>query len=122
MLLPIMMKLSSSARQSTDIVEGELDVLEIRARTENTAAILKEKDQDPNRTGWDGIISSSTDIEMQINPTEHSSHVRFETKNWCANPAFPPSLFLGYPRAPHPNLRNLAESYESESGRESAWM
>ena len=65
----------SSTRQSTDIIENDSDVLEVRKGAEKTAAILNEKDQDPNLIGWDGIFSSSPGIAMQVNPTELSSQV-----------------------------------------------
>ena len=61
--------------QSTDIIEKESDVLEVKKGAEKTAAILNEKGQDPNLIGWDSIIPSSPDIAMQVNPTEHSSQV-----------------------------------------------
>lgn len=84
---------SSSARQSTHIKEKQSDVekgmsngeildasaatekLEVKKEARNTAAMLNEKDQDPNLMGWDGMVSSSPDLTMQVNPTEHSSQV-----------------------------------------------
>ena len=84
---------SSSARQSTHIKEKELDVekgmsngenvdasaasekLEVKKQAQNTAATLNGKDQDPNLIGWDGMFSSSPDLAMQVNPTNHSSQV-----------------------------------------------
>ena len=66
---------SSSARQSTDIIENEVDVLEVRKRTERTAAILNEKNQDSSLIGFNGIISPSPDTAMQVDPTEYSSQI-----------------------------------------------
>ena len=83
----------SSASQSTHIKEKESDVekamsnggnldasaatekLEVKQQAQNTPAMLNEKIQDPNLIGWDGIVSSSPDLAMQVNPTEHPSQV-----------------------------------------------
>lgn len=49
--------------------------LEVRKKAQNPATMLNEKDRDPNLIGWDGMVSSSPDLAMQVNPTEHSSQV-----------------------------------------------
>ena len=48
---------------------------EVKQQAQNTPAMLNEKIQDPNLIGWDGIVSSSPDLAMQVNPTEHPSQV-----------------------------------------------
>lgn len=49
--------------------------LGVKKQAQNTPAMLNEKIQDPNLVGWDGIVSSSLDLAMQVNQTEHPSQV-----------------------------------------------
>lgn len=49
--------------------------LEVEKKAQNPAAMLNGKAQDPNLIGWDGMLSSSPDLVMQVNQTEHSSQV-----------------------------------------------
>jgi hypothetical protein len=83
---------SSSAKQSTHIEDKESDVEKgisngedvdnsaaaenIESKKEeaqNTAVMPNEKEKDPNLVGWEGLVASSPDV--QINPTEHSLQV-----------------------------------------------
>ena len=84
---------SFSARQSIHIEEKELDVekgmsngedvdksaatekIEVKKEAQNTAGMLNEKDKDSNVIGWEGMVASSPDLTVQVNPTEHSSQV-----------------------------------------------
>ena len=80
---------SSSATQSTHIEDKESDVEKgihngedvdnsaaaekiegKKEETQNTAVMPVEKEKDPNLVGWEGMVASSPD--GQVNPTEHS--------------------------------------------------
>lgn len=72
---------SSSAKESTHLEDqdsekgisnGE-DVNNSAAaekKAQNTAVLPNEKEKDPNLVGWEGMIASSLDVQM--NPTEIS--------------------------------------------------
>jgi hypothetical protein len=73
---------SSSAKQSTHIDDKESDVeksisngedVERSAAAQNTAVMPNEKEKDPNLIGWEGMVASSPDVQM--NPTHHSLQV-----------------------------------------------